>query len=393
VEAAGAAGSRGNTIVQPWLRSADWDLKFLVLSAALAILPYSIYAVFGGSALEAASVKGTAPYQARVLVNLLVALFFGGPHMYATFTRTMLDREYLARKWPLVAVSWLVPVAVITAAVASYESYVWLLSVFFALASLHALQQIVWLTEAYNLRARAALSVPSRLVDYAVVLTSLYPIAIAKMVGGQFRIGPVELTYGKMILGWYWLAYLAAGVFALALILFVAKTVVEARAGYVNVPKLCLISVTVLLMFWTPAFPNMDTAFQGINTWHSFQYLALTWYANKLREQSTGKPVDFLHWLSEQRGRAVALRGVVRHLTMVDRGSGWTTYYAVCVAMLPVSGLLIVAGSLIWPDLHGGKPGADEAYVYMGILSVLLVHYVQDAFLFADARSIGGTVD
>jgi hypothetical protein len=119
------------------------------------------------------------------------------------------------------------------------------------------------------------------------------------MVQGNFKIGPVELKYNSIIHGWYWLAALAAAGFAVMLILFVAKTYAEYRAGYVNVPKTLLISVTVLLMFWTPSFPNMDTAFQGVNTWHSFQYLALTWYANKLREQKTGERIGFLHWFGQ----------------------------------------------------------------------------------------------
>src|SRR5258708_19724984 len=34
-----------------------------------------------------------------------------------------------------------------------------------------------------------------------------------------------------------------------------------------------------------PAFDNLDTAFQGLNTWHSFQYLALTFYIIRLRQQ------------------------------------------------------------------------------------------------------------
>ena len=33
-------------------------------------------------------------------------------------------------------------------------------------------------------------------------------------------------------------------------------------------------------------------------------------------------------------------------------------------------------------------PGSDEAYTYMGILSVLLVHYVHDALLFTDHDAI-----
>jgi hypothetical protein len=273
-------------------------------------------------------------------------------------------------------------------AVLSYETYVWLLSIFFALASLHALQQIIWLTEAYNLKARLALSLKSRLIDYGVVLTSLYPIAVYKMVRGEFKIGPVELKYNAIIAGWTWLAALAALVFAVMLALFIAKTYLEYRSGYVNVPKTLLISLTVLLMFWTPIFPNMDTAFQGVNTWHSFQYLALTWYANRLREQKTGQRVGFLHWLNGSgEGGGLASR-IASGLRKVDRNTGWTTFYMLCLAMLPISGVLLTSGSILWPNLHPGKPGADEVYSYMGILSILIVHYVHDALLFTDSKAI-----
>ncbi len=373
---------------QPWLLSARWDLSFLILSVVVAAIPYSIYVLFGGQALETASIKGTAAYNARLLVNNLVAVLIGGPHMYATFTRTILDRDFLRKRFWFIASSVLVPITVITMAVLSYETYVWLLSIFFALASLHALQQIIWLTEAYNLKARLALSLKSRLIDYGIVLTSLYPIAVYKMVRGEFKIGPVELKYNAIIAGWTWLAALAALVFAVMLVLFVAKTYLEYRSGYVNVPKTLLISLTVLLMFWTPIFPNMDTAFQGVNTWHSFQYLALTWYANRLREQKTGQRVGFLHWLNGSgEGGGLASR-IASGLRKVDRNTGWTTFYMLCLAMLPISGVLLTSGSILWPNLHPGKPGADEVYSYMGILSILIVHYVHDALLFTDSKAI-----
>lgn len=35
--------------------------------------------------------------------------------------------------------------------------------------------------------------------------------------------------------------------------------------------------------FIAPALGNLDTAFQGMNVWHSLQYLALTWMLNRLR--------------------------------------------------------------------------------------------------------------
>jgi hypothetical protein len=382
--------STRQAMAQPWLHSPRWDLTFLILSILLAGVPYAAYFLFGGSATDSAAAKGTLAYNARLLVNTLVTFLVGGPHMYATFTRTILDPQYLRRrKWFLLS-TIAVPIFVVVMAVWSYQSYVWLLSIFFAAASLHALYQLIWLTEAYNVKARLAFTWRSRLIDYGVVITSLYPIATYRMVLGQFKIGSVELKYNAIISGWYWLAALAALGFATALVLFVGKTIVEWRRGYLNVPKTLLISLTVVLMFFTPAFSNLDTAFQGINTWHSFQYLALTWYANSLRQQQAGKSLAFMAWPGVEAARHPKgiLHAVLDSLRRIDRGNGWTAFYLVCMAMLPISGLMYIGARLIWPDLHAGAPGADEVYTYIGVLSILLVHYVQDGLLFTDARSL-----
>ena len=80
--------------------------------------------------------------------------------------------------------------------------------------------------------------------------------------------------------------------------------------------------------------------------------------------------------------------GIANSLRKVDKGSGWTTFYMLCLAMLPISGILLISASAFWPNLHAGLPGADEIYTYMGILSVLLVHYVHDALLFTDSEAI-----
>jgi hypothetical protein len=60
------------------------------------------------------------------------------------------------------------------------------------------------------------------------------------------------------------------------------------------------------------------------------------------------------------------------------------------MAMLTFSGVLIVFAKTCWLNLHDGLPGADEAYAYMGILSILLVHYAQDALLFFNPKAITG---
>lgn len=388
----------------PWLRSAGWDLSFVIFSVAVAFLPYSIYLFFGKDSVADASTPGTAAYQARVTVNLLVALLFGGPHMYATFTRTVMDPTFRAKKGNFIASSLLVPVAVVTMAVYSYTSYIWLLSIFFSMASIHALHQLVWISESYNQRSGFGLSLPARVIDYGVVFSSLYPVAVWKMVEGNFKIGPILLKHNDLLQGHWWLAYLTFGVFFVMVGAFVVKTLIEWRAGQFNLPKTMLVAITCVVMFSTPAFPNMDTAFQGVNAWHSFQYLALTWLANRVREERTGRRLGFLHVLQDMWDRtkahaaeaeAGALRwvrsawlGILGGLRRVDGDTGWTTFYLLCLAMLPISGMLIMTAKFFWPNAHGDLPGADECYTYMGILSVLLVHYVHDAVLFTDSDSL-----
>jgi len=216
------------------------------------------------------------------------------------------------------------------------------------------------------------------------------------MVQGRFKIGPVVLKHNEIMAGQWWLVYLSFALFAVILGVFIIKTFQEYRAGCFSTPKTLLISLTVVLMFLTPAFPNMDTSFQGINIWHSFQYLVLTWHANKLREQQTGKPIGFFHVLGEgiQRRRTEGISrlvtGALQGLWKIDRGTGWMTYYLFCMAMLVISPLLILGTRVLWPHLHEGLPGADEAYAYVGILSILLVHYAHDALLFFDPKSITG---
>jgi hypothetical protein len=44
----------------------------------------------------------------------------------------------------------------------------------------------------------------------------------------------------------------------------------DARRGQLLIPSVLLISLTILIGFTLPLFPNLDVAFQGFNCWHSF---------------------------------------------------------------------------------------------------------------------------
>lgn len=82
-----------------------------------------------------------------------------------------------------------------------------------------------------------------------------------------------------------WLAYAAFTLFFIALIAFLVKTMLDFRAGQANKPKIFFILMTVVAFFFIPMLDNLDTALQGVNVWHCTQYLALTWYINRLREE------------------------------------------------------------------------------------------------------------
>ena len=140
-----------------------------------------------------------------------------------------------------------------------------------------------------------------------------------------------------------------------------------------------------------------------------FQYLALTWYANRLRERRTGKRIGFLHLWEDlgskrarrdtgcQRQRCSAGRinpqaGWRRRCARcgeVDRDTGWSTFYMLCLSMLPISGMLILAAGTFWPAPSTGTgPGSDEAYTYMGILSDAPGALCHEALLFTDHDAI-----
>ena len=187
-----------------WLRSQRWDLTFITLSVILVPFPYLAW--LGLNSL------GLNVDLTRNLINGLVALAVGGPHMYCTFTRTMMDRDFVT-KWPAFTRSTVaIPLIVISLALLNLEL---LLTVFFFWASIHVLHQIVYILEVYDKKRKSSLSLPSRAIDYAVVLTSLYPIAAYRLtISRDLLIGTNDL--GKSIpefLKQPLFFYLAAGVF------------------------------------------------------------------------------------------------------------------------------------------------------------------------------------
>jgi hypothetical protein len=350
-----------------WLRSKSWDLTFISLSAVLVAIPLLTF-VFANEAtpyinrfLAALGIHYIWDADAsRNLVNGMIALFIGGPHMYATYTRTAFDKNFSRKHKLLLAFSLLIPVAVVYLGVKHFQ---FLITFFFFWASIHILHQAAFIVECYNKKAARSLSWSSRLIDYALLFSALYPIATYKFIHEDFYIGSNRILFPDFLKTDY-IFYLVTAFFVASAILFIWKTVIEIRAGVAHYPKIILISLTSGVAFLIPSFQNLDVAFQGFNAWHSFQYLGLTYYINRLRHERGEIGTKFIDKMSED-------------------GRTWQYYLfnvGLTAAAVSVIGLLIYFSPALGLSF-------DQCY-YIVVLSFLLMHYLHDHLLFTKPEEI-----
>ncbi len=358
-----------------WLKDRRWDLTFISLSIILVATPYLFYLMIlqlpGVFAPLAASFGTTPDDLARNAINLIVALLVGGPHMYATWTRTALDRSFAAKNRGFMLSAIVIPVIVVALAVVNLSL---LLTVFFFWASIHVLHQIIYITDLYSQRQPGGLSLFSRLSDYALILTCLYPLAAWRIAAGTFAIGTTDISafIGSFVPLGPWMVWLASAAFGAALVVWIAKSAAEYRRGALHGPKTLFLALTAAVSFFIPALGNLDTAFQGMNVWHSLQYLALTWMINHLRwQRGELENSSFVKRLSQD-GSSRRYYGFNIALTIADGG----------LAVVVFGVMYYLAGTTF--DF-----AFDRAY-YIAVLSFLWVHYYYDHYLFTQPGVIGG---
>ena len=333
-----------------WIYKPSWDLPVLILSAALVPLPFLVAwsAQYSGWVRE---------QQAIDLINIVVATLVGGPHLFSTVTFTVLDSRFRRRHPKYLAAALLLPPFVLYLGLTHYTA---LITFFFTWASLHVLHQVLYLTDCYRSRAAHPEPAWSRAIDYSLILSGLYPIGLFKIAQGHFGVGGVMLPYPDFLRPLD-LPLVAAVVFGVSLIAWVVKTTVEIRRDTVSMPKTLLIGITTFVSFLLPLGSNLDILFQGYNTWHSFQYLFLLWLINRLRDQR-GELED----------------GLVRRLV---RRQGMGVYY---LCFLGATGFMVVLTLLVRATTH---LSADQSY-FVVVLSVLLMHYYFDHFLFSHPQMV-----
>ncbi|MGJ3240477.1 MAG: hypothetical protein ACFE0Q_17345 [Anaerolineae bacterium] len=355
-----------------WLRNKKWDLMFLTFSVIVTPLPYLIY-------LLGRDLFGIDDNLIRNLVNGFVAIAIGGPHMMSTFLRTGLDNNFRQKYPMLIRSSILIPIVVISLAFLNLEL---LLTVFFAWAALHVLHQVTYIAELYNykehhyVRKNSRMRMTSRMIDYALILTCLFPVAAYKVWHGTFQIGTNDL--GQVIPSFFeqrWFFVTLSAIFTIALVAYFIKTFNEWRTGQMNIPKTAFIVITVFVAFFTPFLPNLDTAFQGLNTWHSFQYLAITFYIIKIRQMYGDLAQD-----APLVARFSAQTKDSKGLYLLSAG--------LLIGSVVIFVLVYVLAGIVRPDMSQNQH-FDTAY-YTSILAFLWIHYFHDHFLFTDFETLDG---
>ena len=382
-----------------WIHSPGWDKRWIIFPALLAPLPplvyyLSLWFLARYTGMDSVTRVGAA----EDIVSLFVMVLVGGPHVWVTFTRTWLHPEFRRREKIWYFASFAVVPIVAIMALSSEFSRKLLLTGFFFIASIHIIHQLSYIIRFYQDRDGTRPSLGSRLIDVGAVLFPLYPISTFRMVmvnessmafawatqwfgieqarALQFNIGRAHPMLPDFILSdWFWMANTAALVVALTL--WTVKSVREYRAGNLQTGKFMLIACAVTIGLACPLLPNLDSSFQGFNLWHSFQYIALTWFITRVQIKKGRKLNPFVKWLAAD-----------------DRSGG--RYYGVAFAIVVALIGIIMVVALVLSNVQnvgmfGGsgevgtlsyRPGAVLQAYYLFGFGLLLTHYFHDAFFF-----------
>jgi hypothetical protein len=337
-----------------WLVSPFYDLTFIIFSSVLILFPHVTHSIF----------------ESNIAVDLIVTMLIGGPHLFATYTMTVMEPGFRARYPRYARGALLLPVIIVTLAVINLTL---LVTLFFFWASLHVIHQAAFVADAYRFKDPRGWTRWSQVIDYGLLFTSIYPIASTKLMQQEFVTGGRVLLFPEF-LKVTWFPWLIWAVFAGFAVAFVAKSVSEYREGRLHGPKTLHMVLATALFALTPTLDNLDVAFQGLNVWHSFQYLAVVLYLNQLRSERGMIGNHLVHQVSK---RGYRLYGLCLAFTL---GAG--------VAFLGVLAIVVRYGWFATGHTMGsllnGQVYADQHYFafYSVVLSFLLIHYYFDHFLF-----------
>lgn len=382
-----------------WIHSPSWDKRWLIYPAFLAPVPILVYyiSMYFLQRYVAAD-RATHVGMAEDITSLFVMVLAGGPHVWVTYTRTYLNPDFRRREKIWFTASLFVLPFVATMALSSEFTRRLLMTGFFFLASLHIIHQLSYVVRFYHDRDAVKPSIKSRLIDVAAVLFPLYPVSSFRMVMGnhdsmawawmsswfgpesaaslQFHIGRAQPLLPNFILSdWFWMVNLLGLIVCTSL--WAHKSWREYRAGTLHHAKFLLICCAIGVGLFCPLWPNLDSAFQGFNFWHSIQYIALTWYITRVQVDKGNRMNPLVKWLARDERSGPRYFGVA--LGIVVFLIGVIMLIAVGISTVQQVGMFGGSGEVGTPYY---KPGAVlQAYYLLGF-GLLLTHYFHDAFFF-----------
>jgi len=337
-----------------WLISPFYDLTFIIFSAVVILFPHLTYQVIGKN----------------IYVDLVVTVLIGGPHLFATYTMTFMEPQFRNRYPRYTWGALVLPPLIVTCAILNLTL---LVTIFFFWASIHVIHQVMYITDAYRMKDPRGWNWTSRLIDYGLLATALYPIGIQKLMTGEFVTGGRVLLFPSF-LKQPWVPTLVWIAFLGFLAAFVVRTYRDYREDRLHLGRATLVGLSALLFFVTPMLANLDVAFQGLNTWHSFQYLAVVLYLNRFRSEQGFISSPFVERVSR---RGMSLYAMCLGFTMLAGAA----YFAVLTTVVRL-GAFATGGPFKMLFLGTITSGQHFFSFYSVILSCLLVHYYFDHFIF-----------
>jgi hypothetical protein len=345
------------TLAQPgrWLVSPSYDLAFIIFSAALVLFPHATFQLVGKN----------------IYVDLIVSVLIGGPHLFATYTMTFMEPRFRQRYPRYTWGALLLPPVIVTLAILNLTL---LVTLFFFWASAHVIHQVMYVTDAYRMKDPRGWSWSSRVIDYGLLATSLYPIGTEKLMAGTFVTGGRALLFPSFLKTAWWVGlpvWIAFAGFAAA---FAVRTYRDWRQGLLHPGRALLVGLSAVLFFVTPMLANLDVGFQGLNTWHSFQYLALVLYLNRFRAERglIGSPAV----------ERISRRGLTLYAMCLGFALAAIAAYFVVLVTVVQLGAFATGGPFKMVVLGTIASGQHFFAFYSVMLSCLLVHYYFDHFIY-----------
>src|SRR5262245_12595628 len=213
---------QGRWLVSPW-----YDLAFITVSAILILFPHATYMVMGKN----------------IYVDLTVTLLIGGPHLFATYTMTFMEPRFRQRYPRYVWGALALPPLIVTLAIVNLTL---LVTIFFFWASVHVIHQVAYVTDAYRMKDPRGWSWSSRVIDYGLLATALYPIATEKLIKGEFVTGGRVLLFPSFLKA-SWVPWPVWAVFLFFASAFVVKTWNDWREGRLHVGRTLLVALAAVL--------------------------------------------------------------------------------------------------------------------------------------------------